>query len=104
MIELRPIGPGKDPVARRQFARSVRAFQAANNLYQDGIIGTQTFWFMKDLIAYLRRQLEKALKANEDLRKELAKRPKPASDHRLLYGFLIGVSITTIAAILVRAI
>ena len=94
MIVLRPIGPGKDPAARRAFARAVRAFQAANALYQDGIIGTQTFHFMKDLIAYLKRQ-------NEKLRKELAKRPKPKSDHRLLYGFLIGVSVTAIVAILI---
>ena len=104
MIELRPIGPGKDPVARRTFARDVRAFQAANNLYQDGIIGTQTFHFMKDLIAYLRRQLEKALKANEDLRKELAKRPKPKGKHELLHGFLMGFFITIMLALLVSAI
>ena len=56
-MKIRPIGPGRSAAARRKFARDVKAFQMANKLHQDGIVGTQTFWFMHDTIADLKMRL-----------------------------------------------
>lgn len=95
MTNLRPIGPGRDPAARRKFARDVKAYQMANKLHQDGIVGTQTYWFMHDTIADLKVKLARDRQPDDP---GPAPQPTPAfRPAHFVAGFVFGAVATLTA-------
>ena len=95
MTNLRLIGPGRDAAARRKFARDVTAYQMANKLHQDGIVGTQTFWFMHDTIIGLKARLARCRQPDDP-----GPEPQPTPAFRpahFVAGFVFGAVATLTA-------
>lgn len=89
---LKPIGPGRDKRARAKFERQVKAFQMDNALHQDGVVGTQTFWFMVDTICDLKVKLA-ACRQPDDPGPEPQPTPAQFSPATFLAGFVVGVMV-----------
>ena len=89
---LKPIGPGRDKCARAKFERQVKAFQMDNALHQDGIVGTQTFWFMADAIYDLKARLA-ICRQPDDPGPEPQPRPAEFSPATFLAGLVVGAMI-----------
>lgn len=93
-MELKPIGPGRDPAARRSFTRDVKAYQMANKLHQDGIVGTQTFWFMRDTITDLKVKLAACRQPDDPGAEPQPVEFKPA---HFVAGFVFGIVVVLLA-------
>ena len=97
-MKLRPIGPGRDPVARAEFKRDVSDYQTVNGLHVDGKVGTQHFWFMADTIENLKDNVvvlstklgtwqQRVARLREDL---AARNEELKARHKLNYAAYVG--------------